>query len=84
MYYIMLFFIIAVCLLSGFIAGISVGMIYENKHGHTAQSRDRYYKIILKMIPYLKEHYTNEFIYCELMRKQEGEHSGHKKEDSNT
>ena len=54
------------CLLIGFVFGST----YESLYGKAVKERDKYHRIILRMIPYLQRHLTNEFIFSELLHHE--------------
>lgn len=56
----------ALCLAIGFVFGST----YESLYGTAVKERERYFRMIMRMIPYLKEHYSDGFIYDTLVRNK--------------
>lgn len=60
--------------IGGFILGASCGILYESSpRGFSGKEINRLQKILLRMIPKLKEHYTSSYIYHELIKDQPDE-----------
>lgn len=51
----------------GFLCGTLAGIIFESNFGRTRQTMDRYRDIVLRMIPKLRENFTANYIYWELV-----------------
>ena len=55
-------------LLIGVGIGVGFGMYYENQFGERAKEAKKFHNTIMRMIPKLREHYTDDYIYWELLR----------------
>ncbi|RLA51073.1 MAG: hypothetical protein DRR42_11370 [Gammaproteobacteria bacterium] len=52
----------------GLLAGFTIGIYYESTYGQAVKDNKMYFASIMRMIPALKIHYTDEWIYSELVK----------------
>ncbi len=52
----------------GLILGSVIGTYFEHRFGYNAKEVKRYHNIVMRMIPKLKQHYTDDYILWELIR----------------
>lgn len=50
------------------VIGYAAGALIEHRFGTNKKGSDKYRTMMLRAIPYLKKHYTNEFILYDIIK----------------
>jgi hypothetical protein len=59
-----------VVFISGFVSGALLISYYDN-NGRSRKEVQRYHRMVLRMIPKLREHYSADYVYWELIHGDE-------------
>lgn len=58
----------------GLVFGLAIGRVIEGHFGKKAKDCTKYHEAILRMIPKLKNYYTSDYIYWELIEGGKNRH----------